>query len=263
MIRHLGTKITSFLIFASFLLAGLPAQSDDHQNSEIKGMSNGTIEAAQLTLCTLNSGKTLKDAEKLIPSILGLHKEINLNSFFGLMTPLFVSRQSTIDFIFADFAPFDGLSSAWDQFLVSQSGAKLQASIDKVATCNRSLHRYYHQFTRYSDDDRRVLSINWCTKKDEVSMENLMAKHRSFAEPPNKHILHWGIAAPAWGVRTGDIQGDFAHFVGYPDMKAALADQSDIAIKGGWKERRDYFSSYANCSGENLWKFDIANIPAS
>ena len=72
-----------------------------------------------------------------------------------------------------------------------------------------------------------------------------------------------GIAAPAWGVRTGDIQGDFAHFVGYPDMKAALADQSDIATKGGWKERRDYFSSYANCSGENLWKFDIANIPAS
>ena len=46
-------------------------------------------------------------------------------------------------------------------------------------------------------------------------------------------------------------------------MKAALADQSDIATKGGWKERRDYFSSYANCSGENLWKFDIANIPAS
>ena len=94
-------------------------------------------------------------------------------------------------------------------------------------------------------------------------MENLMAKHRSFAEPPNKHLLHWGIAAPAWGVRTGDIQGDFAHFVGYPDMKAALADQSDIATQGGWKERRDYFSSYADCSGENLWKFDIANIPAS
>ena len=67
-------------------------------------------------------------------------------------------------------------------------------------------------------------------------MENLMSKHRSFAEPPNKHILHWGIAAPAWGVRTGDIQGDFAHFVGYPDMKAALADQSDIATKGGWKK---------------------------
>ena len=63
MIRHLGTKITSFLIFASFLLAGSPAQSDDHQNSDINNMSNGTIEAAQLTLCTLNAGKTLKDVE--------------------------------------------------------------------------------------------------------------------------------------------------------------------------------------------------------
>ena len=263
MIRYLGTKIASVAIFAGFLLAGSPAQSDDHQNSEINDMSNGTIDAGQLTLCTLNSGKTMKDVEKIIPSILNLHKEIKLDSFFGLMTPLFVSRQSTIDFILADFVAFDQLGNAWDEFMVSPSGAKVQAALDKVATCNRSLHRYYNQYTKYSDDDRRVLSINWCTKKDEVSMENLMAKHRSFAEPPNKHILHWGIAAPAWGVRTGDIQGDFAHFVGYPDMKAALADQNDIATKGGWKERRDYFSSYADCSGENLWKFDIANIPAS
>ena len=45
MIRHLGTKITSVVIFAGFLLAGSPAQSDDHQNSEINDMSNGTIDA--------------------------------------------------------------------------------------------------------------------------------------------------------------------------------------------------------------------------
>ena len=80
MIRHLGTKITSVVIFAGFLLAGSPALSDDHQNSEINDMSNGTIDAGQLTLCTLNSGKTMKDVEKLIPSILNLHKEIKLNS---------------------------------------------------------------------------------------------------------------------------------------------------------------------------------------
>ena len=130
------------------------------------------------------------------------------------------------------------------------------------ATCNRSMHRYYHQYTKYSEDTSRVLSINWCSKKEAVSMESLMAKHLSFTNPPNPHTLHWGIAAPAWGVRSGDIQGEFAHFVGYADMKAALADQKDIATEGGWKQRRDYFNSYADCSGENLRKFDIANMPA-
>jgi hypothetical protein len=259
LIKNLGL----FALFSTAIMTSLPLQADHHGQSEANAMGNGTIEAAQLTLCTLNPGKTLKDVEKLVPSIRAFQNEIKLDSFFGLMTPLFVSRQSTIDFIFADFAPFDKLSAAWDQFLVSSSGAKVQASIDKVAVCNRSMHRYYHQYSKASDDDRRVLSINWCSKKEDVSMENLMAKHRSFANPANPHILHWGIAAPAWGIRTGDIQGEFAHFVGYADMTAALADQSDIATKGGWKERRDYFSSYANCSGENLWKFDIANIPSN
>ena len=130
MIRYLGTKIASVVMFAGFLLAGSSAQSDDHQNSEINDMSNGTIDAGQLTLCTLNSGKTMKDVEKIIPSILDLHKEIKLNSFFGLMTPLFVSRQSTIDFILADFVAFDQLGNAWDEFMVSPSGAKVQATLD-------------------------------------------------------------------------------------------------------------------------------------
>ena len=51
------------------------------------------------------------------------------------------------------------------------------------------------------------------------------------------------MAPQAWCLRTDDIQAEFAHFVEYPDMKAALANQSDIATKGGWKERRDYLIS--------------------
>ena len=92
MIRHLGTGIISFIIFTSVLVAVIPARSNDLQHSEINEMSNGTIEAGQLTICTLKSGKNLKDVEELMPSIMDLHKEFNLSSFFGIMTPLFVSR---------------------------------------------------------------------------------------------------------------------------------------------------------------------------
>ena len=165
-------------LFSIVITMNTTAQADHHSQSEANAMGNGTIEAAQLTLCTLNSGKTLKDVEKLIPSIRAFQNEIKLSSFFGLMTPLFVSRQSTIDFILADFAAFDELAAAWDKFLVSPSGAKVQASLDKIATCNRSMHRYYHQYTKYSDDDRRVLSFNWCSKKESVRMESLMARER-------------------------------------------------------------------------------------
>ena len=243
------------------ILISLHAQADHHVDPGIPSMSNGTIEAHQATLCKLNSGKTLKDAENLIPAIRKLHKEIDYDPFFGILTPLFVSPQGDVDFIFMDFAPFTELSGAWDKFLVSDSGKKVQASIDKVATCGRVMHRYYHQYSKFSEDNQRIFSVNWCTKKPGVTMENLMAKHRSFLNPVNPHILHWGIAAPAWGNRDGDTPGEFAHFMGYPDMEAAFADQSDIAQDRGWEQRRDYFTSYANCSGENLWQFNIVNMP--
>ena len=254
-------KLSTLLI--TWLIISAPLRADHHQTSDISAMSDGTIEAAQLTVCTLNSGRTLNDVNELMSSIKEVHSEIELDSFYGLMTPLFVSPQTTIDFILADFAPFNQLSAAWDRFLISKSGEKLQSSLGEIADCNRSMHRYYHQYTKYSDDKSRVLSMNWCSKKENVSMEGLMAKHRSLAESPNKHFLHWGIAVPAWGLRKGDTPGSFAHFIGYPDMNAAMTGQSDIATKGGWKNRREYLNSFADCSGENLWKFDIANIPGS
>ena len=263
MTNKLTKQLKLPILLISWMIISTPLRADQHQSSDVNAMSDGTIEAAQLTACTLNPGKTLGDVSEIMPSIGEVHKEIELNAFYGLMTPLFVSPKTTIDFIIADFAPFEQLSAAWDRFLVSESGAKLQSSLDEIANCNRSMHRYYHQYTKYSDDKSRVLSMNWCSKKEAVSMEDLMAKHRSLAESPDIPFLHWGIAVPAWGLRKDDAPGSFAHFIGYADMDAALSRQSGIATKGGWKNRREYLTSFADCSGENLWKFDIANIPGS
>ena len=77
----------------------------------------------------------------------------------------------------------------------------------------------------------------------------------------NPAYLNWAIDATACGLGTDDIQGEFAHFYGYPEMKAVLAHQSDVAKKSGWKERGDCVTSYADCFGEDLWNFLIANIP--
>lgn len=253
----------SLILFFVALMSSAALRADDKQSSALNMMSNGTVEAAQLSTCTLNPGKTLEDVNNLLPMIKNVHDEIGLDAFFGLMTPLFVSPSTSVDFILADFAPFEKLSSAWDNYLVSKSGSKLQASLDEIATCDRSLHRYYHQYTKFSDDKSRVLSMNWCSKKESVSTKHLMAKHRSLATSSDVRFLHWGIAVPAWGLRQDDIPGDYAHFIGYPDMKEALAGQQDTATKGGWKNREEYLSYFANCSGENLWRFDIANIPSS
>ena len=155
----------SLILFCIALISSAYLKADDKQSSALNMMSNGTVEAAQLSACTLNPGRTLKDVNNLLPMIKTVHDEIGLDAFFGVMTPLFVSPSTKIDFIFADFAPFEDLSKAWDQYLVSESGDVLQASLDEIATCNRSLHRYYHQFTKISDDKSRVLSMNWCSKK--------------------------------------------------------------------------------------------------
>ena len=63
MIKRLETKIISFMVFTSVLLTGMPARPDNHQHSKINKFSNGTIEAEQLTICTVESGKNLKDVE--------------------------------------------------------------------------------------------------------------------------------------------------------------------------------------------------------
>ena len=76
-----------------------PLRADHHQSSVVNAMSDGTIEAAQLTICTLNPGKTLADVNEIMPSIKEVHREIGLNAFFGMMTPLFVSPKTTIDFM--------------------------------------------------------------------------------------------------------------------------------------------------------------------
>ena len=258
--KIVNLKLTPILICIA-LISSAYLKADDKQSSALNMMSNGTVEAAQLSSCTLNPGKTLKDVNNLLTMIENVHDEIGLDAFFGVMTPLFVSPSTKIDFVFADFAPFEDLSNAWNNYLVSKSGPKLQASLDEVATCDRSLHRYYHQFTKLSDDKSRVLSMNWCSKKENISTEHLMAKHRSLAESSGIRFLHWGIAVPAWGLRQDDIPGDYAHLIGYPDMKEALASQQDTATKGGWKNRDEYLTYFADCSGENLWRFEIANIP--
>ena len=146
----LNNRINLSILIITWLMVSIPLRADNHQSSDVKAMSDGTVEAAQLSVCTLKPGKTLDDVNEILPSIKDVHEEIGLNAFFGLMTPLFVSPTTTIDFIFADFAPFDQLSVAWDRFLASKSGAKLLTSVDEIANCNRSMHRYYHQYTKLS-----------------------------------------------------------------------------------------------------------------
>ena len=42
--------------------------------------------------------------------------------------------------------------------------------------------------------------------------------------------------APDCDLGTDDIQGEFAHFCGHPEMKAVLAHQSDVSKKAVGKK---------------------------
>ena len=94
----LNNQIKLSILLITWLIISTPLRADDHQYSDVTAMSDGTIEAAQLTVCTLNPGKTLDDVSEILPSIREVHREIELDAFYGLMTPLFVNPKTTIDF---------------------------------------------------------------------------------------------------------------------------------------------------------------------
>ena len=53
----LNNQIKLSILLITWLIISMPLRADHHQSSDVNAMSDGTIEAAQLTVCTLNPGK--------------------------------------------------------------------------------------------------------------------------------------------------------------------------------------------------------------
>ena len=64
---------------------------------------------------------------------------------------------------------------------------------------------------------------------------------------------------PGLGIRNPP--GDFAHYLSFADTNGLMAYQNTFANEEGWRQRRDYNTSYADCTGENVYHVQVLNRP--
>jgi len=231
-------------LIATCCLIASPLQADNHAEA-------ANAIAMEAAICSLNEGKTLEDLDGVFKVLKKWAKKYDYNTFIALNTPLYVGGKNNIPVLMLEFASYKELGEGWDK--IGEKGQDLLASFDSVVTCSRNLSHYFpmHSSESMASDDDRVLVVNWCSRHEGVSWDQINKVHASWSF--NENIGHAGLIFPALGVRQGDFPGEFGHLRVYPDAAAMLAEQSKISNEEGWREGEEYVDTYADCAGGNAY----------
>ncbi|MEC7831087.1 MAG: hypothetical protein VX812_04900 [Pseudomonadota bacterium] len=248
-------NVFMFLTFSSHL-----AYADDH-SQELPNVSN-----IQVNVCKLNDGVTLDQYNLVTNDYIKWSKKNNVETFYVRHFPLFshasTGNPPTFDFLEILGSSHETSGKAWDLWLNTKEGQKLNARWQEVADCYPKMGT---GVTLWSDQkalanaDKRVVTWNWCSLNDGVSAEEIVAKHTDMAknlEGNDQGIIGWAGIIPRLG--RASAPGDFTHIIIFPDIKAAMKHQKTIA-QGGWKHYRDYEKHYASCTGEELYNVEVLN----
>ena len=231
-------------LIATCCLIATPLQADNH-------LEAAPALAMESAICTLNDGKTLEDLDGFFKVFKKWAEKNDYNTFIALNTPLYVGGNIDIPVLMLEFGSYNELGEGWDK--IGENGQDLLASLDSVVTCSRNLSHYFpmHRSESMDTDDDRVLVVNWCNRHEGVSWDEINEVHAGWSF--NENIGHAGLIFPALGVRQGDFPGEFGHLRVYPDASAMLAEQNRISNEEGWRQREEYFDTYADCAGGNAY----------
>ena len=211
------------------------------------------------SICTLNDVKTLKDLNGFFKVFKKSAEKNDYNTFSTVNTSLYVGRGIDIPVLMLEFGSYQELGEGRDQ--IGKNGQELPASLDDVVTCSRNLSHYFpmHSSESRDSDDEHVLVVNWCSRHEGVTWDKINEVHAAWSF--NENISHAEIIVPALGVRQGDFPGEFGHLRVYPDATAMLAEQNKIYNDGGWRQRQEYFVTYAYCAGGNAYLQSVVVKP--
>jgi hypothetical protein len=101
---------------------------------------------------------------------------------------------------------------------------------------------------------------NWCNIREGRKAEDLMKEHARIAADMEKNpngIIGWLTFLPQLG---GASYPTFAHLVIYPDVESVMINKK-VEAEGGWKDRRDYETEFAQCNGPLLMQEEILYRP--
>ena len=159
-------KLLTFFI-TGFFVFSFDVYSDDHYE-ELPNVSN-----VQVNVCKLKEGVSLKEYNAVTEDYIKWSKKNNVETFYVRHFPLFshgtTGNPLTYDFLEILGSTHETSGEAWDLWLDSKEGQKLNAEWQAVADCYPKMGT---GVTLWSNEDalakadERVATWNWCTIND-------------------------------------------------------------------------------------------------
>jgi len=252
------------------LLTMLSGAASFAATGQYSGLNLAQGNSLQMQLCTLKPGKSMASYAKVVDAYIEWSKDNNVEVFVLRATPMFVSPPENanrgFDFMEMLLGPYEVSGRGWTQWLTGEDGRKLNAQWQEAADCNVSINTAYIAVidqAALSARNDRVMVMNWCTRREGVSVDQLVAKHQQIASEwtAESPLKAWAIMYPGLGSRN--MPGEFAHILTFADASGLMAWQDSLANAEGWRNRLDYETSYAECIGDNVYYAEVLNRPGS
>ena len=174
--RSVLTSIASGLALLSSL-----SFADDHATFT-GGMDPQAPMNAQTQLCTLKPGKTMAQYNRLNDKYIAWSKKNEVETTLVRSIPFIThgnpnnrSKTEFVEFLVSDHATS---GKAWDLWLSTPEGQKLNEEWQSIAQCDMkmaTLNTQWANVDALNNDDSRFAMWNWCTRKEGVSVDSLIA----------------------------------------------------------------------------------------
>ena len=255
------------ILFALGMLIGSLTFAATEQYSGINLEQGNSL---QMNLCALKPGKTMANYNRVMDDYIEWSKENDVEVFVIRATPMFQSPNpnagANFEFIDMLIAPYEVSGNSWTKWLTGEDGRKINAQWLETADCRVAVNAAFIlaiDQEALSGRDDRVMSFNWCSRNEGVSVDQLLAKHQQLASSWNTDspVKAWTVMYPSLGSRN--TPGEFAHLLSFEDANGLMAWENATVNEGGWRTRLDYETAYASCVGENVYYVEVLNRPGS
>jgi hypothetical protein len=267
---HQRERTTMKNILLTFCLIVSTLAFADQHGPTYAGMDLSKGNALQMNLCTLKGNKTMTNYNRVFGNYVQWSKKNNAEVFAMRATPIFGGANPadgvSYDFIDMLISSYTTSGDAWTKWLTTEDGQKVAEQWNETADCRSVLNPafiVYIDQNALSGRDDRVMTINWCTRREGVTWDQINAQHQRSAESLTSEaaLKAWTIMFPGLGMRNAP--GEFAHIVSYEDANGLARRQNNLANEEGWRRREDYNAVYAQCGGENVYYAEVVNRPGS
>jgi len=239
-------------------LIGLSANADHHEKAW-RGVDLNAQFGIQFEVCSLLPGKSLADIAKLDKQVSKLFSDNEMALSLMRLVPMFshsMPGQPSASFLNVVMGDIKAFGTGWDSWLASKPAQQLMQDVNKIASCKFKFARGINRTANLeglSATDNRIISMNWCSKRDGIDWNQLKAKHDAWqaAYSEDSASLAWNVIIPRLG--AGTANGRFMHMVSYGNVTQLMANEDWIANGGGGAALMDYYAAYADCDGESVY----------